>query len=206
MASQIVAQAETVEHAVEPLESDVESLSEAETHAVTEVHGEEHVTGVFPPFDPNTFASQLLWLAITFGALYLLMSKLALPRLGSILEDRKARIDADLAAAEASRQKTDAAIASYEAALAAARQNAHNLAEQTKASIKADLDGKRKAVETDLSQKMAAAEARIQATKAEALGHVGEIAAETAQILVATLFQPVGEQEARDAVAQVAKE
>jgi F-type H+-transporting ATPase subunit b len=175
------------------------------THATTEVAA-EHETGVFPPFDPSTFASQLLWLAITFAALYIVLSRIALPKIGHVLDTRKGRIDTDLAAADASRQKTDAAIAAYEAALAAARKNAQALAEETKNKINADLAAKRKAVEADLAQKVAAAEAQIQSAKIEALSHVGEIASETAQSLVSTLFKPAADNEIRDAVAQVSKE
>jgi F-type H+-transporting ATPase subunit b len=175
------------------------------THATTEVAG-AHETGVFPPFDPSTFASQLLWLAITFAALYLVLSRVALPKIGHVLDTRKGRIDADLAAADASRQKTDAAIAAYEAALAAARKNAQALAEETKNTINANLAVERKVVEADLTQKVVAAEVQIQLAKTEALSHVGDIASETAQALVSTLFRPASDQEIRDAVAQVSKE
>ena len=177
-----------------------------DTHATTEAHGGEHESGVFPPFDPATFASQLLWLAITFGALYLLMSKIALPRIGGILDDRKARIDADLAAADASRQKTDAAIAAYEAALAAAKAKAQGIANESREAIQADLAAKRSAVETDLAGKVSAAEARIAQTKAEALTHVDEIATETAQTVVSQLVGDVSADSVRAAVAKVSKE
>jgi F-type H+-transporting ATPase subunit b len=173
----------------------------ADTHATTEASG-EHESGVFPPFDPATFPSQLLWLAITFGALYLLMSKIALPRIGSILENRKGIIDADLAAADASRQKTDAAIAAYEAALAAARSKAQGIANESREAIQADLAAKRSAVEADLSAKVSAAEARISATKTEALTHVDEIATETAQTVVTQLVGDVSTDSIRAAVAK----
>ena len=174
----------------------------ADTHATTEAHGGEHESGVFPPFDPATFPSQLLWLAITFGALYLLMSKIALPRIGGILENRKSNIDADLAAADASRQKTDAAIAAYETALAEAKAKAQGIANQTREAIQADLAAKRSAVEADLTGKVTAAEARIASTKAEALTHVDEIATETAQTVVTQLVGDVSTDSVRAAVAK----
>lgn len=189
---------EGAEHAVDATHAD----PTADTHATTEAHGGEHDSGVFPPFDPATFPSQLLWLAITFGALYLLMSKIALPRIGGILENRKSIIDADLAAADASRQKTDAAIAAYEAALAAAKAKAQGIANESREAITADLAAKRSAVEADLTAKVTAAEARISATKAEALTHVDEIATETAQTVVSQLVGDVSADSVRAAVAK----
>lgn len=177
-----------------------------EVHAATEAHGEDAAHGVFPPFDPATFGSQLLWLALTFGALYLLMSRVALPRIGSILADRKARIDADLAEADTMRQQTDAAIAKYEADLAAARAKAQAIAEETRQGIRAEIDGKRKAVEADLSRTVAEAEARIQASKQAALTHVDEIATETAQALVGRLVGEVSPAAAKEAVLKVIQE
>jgi F-type H+-transporting ATPase subunit b len=204
MARFIIAQADaqSIPEAVEQLPHE-EGEPLTDTHATTAADGGEHAGDVFPPFDPSTFPSQLLWLVISFAALYLLMSRVALPKIGGILEDRKSRIDADLAAADASRQKTDAAIAAYESALAAARKNAHDLAEVTRSGIKADLATKRKAVEAELSAKLGQAEASIQGTKRQALTHVEQIAAEAAQSLVSRLVGPVSDQDARAAVAQV---
>lgn len=174
-----------------------------DTHATTEAHGDAGHSDVFPPFDPATFPSQLLWLAITFGALYLLMSKLALPRIGGILENRKTLIDTDLAAADADRQKTDAAVAAYEKALAEAKSKAQGIANQTREAIQADLSAKRSAAEADLSAKVSAAETRIAQTKAEALTHVDDIAAETAQAVVGQLVGDVSPDSVRAAVAKV---
>ncbi|HWA17914.1 MAG TPA: F0F1 ATP synthase subunit B [Devosia sp.] len=181
----------------------VEEHPAADTHATTEVEHEGPT--VFPPFDATTFASQLLWFAITFGALYLLMSRVALPQIGSILDKRRARIEGDLKEAERLKGETDKAIAAYEAALAEAKSNAHAIAEETRSSIKADIDGKRKAVEDDLAAKVAEAEARILKTKDAALGRVNEIAAETTAAVVTQLTGEANASDVQAAVAEAAK-
>ena len=98
----------------------------AGTTATTAHEGGGH-GGVFPPFDPSTFPSQLLWLAIVFIALYRLMSKRIIPQISGIIEARAAAIKADLEQAEASREASEAAGAAYAAALAAARAKAGSL-------------------------------------------------------------------------------
>ncbi|MDB5539067.1 MAG: synthase chain [Devosia sp.] len=195
---QVVAPGE--EHATEGAAA-TDAHGATETHAGTEAHSE-----VFPPFDPASFGSQLLWLAITFAALYVLMSRVALPRIGSILETRRTRIEGDLKEAERLRQETEKAAAAYEAALAEARKNAHGIAEETRAGIKADIDGRRADVEASLAKVVAEAEARIQTEKEAALKHVSNIAADTAQAVVAKIVGPVTAAEARAAVAAVTKE
>lgn len=177
-----------------------------DTHATTEAHGGNggH-SDVFPPFDPASFGSQLLWLALSFAALYILMSKIALPRIGEILEVRRDRIEGDLAEAERLRQKTDQAIEAYETDLADAKQKAHTIAEESREAIRKDLDTKRADVETDLAKKMATAESRIQSTKTEALGHVEEIASDTAHAMVTNLLGRTAQKATKDAVAKVVK-
>ena len=172
----------------------------------TEVH---HPPGEapagFPPFDSSTFASQILWLVICFGALYLVISRVAIPRIGGIIGARKDKIDGDLAEADRLRKETDKAIADYEAALAAARSKAHAIAQETRDANKAELDGKRATVEADLAHKVAVAEGAIQRAKTEALSKVDEIAADTAAALVSRLTGQVSADEARAAVSQVVK-
>src|SRR3974390_416110 len=82
----------------------------------------EQAGGVkFPPFQTETFAPQLIWLAITFVTLYVMLSRVVLPRIAGVIEGRQARIRRDLEQAERLKTETDQAIASYEAALADAR-------------------------------------------------------------------------------------
>jgi F-type H+-transporting ATPase subunit b len=163
-----------------------EAPAAGEAHAETEAHGGGH--GAFPPFDPATFGSQLFWLAITFGALYLLMSRVVLPRIGGILETRSNRVAGDLAEAGRLKQETDAAIAAYEQALAEARQSAHAIAQKARDAAKAEIDADRRRIEAELQGKLDAAEARIGEVKNRALAEVGAIANEAAEAMVETLL------------------
>jgi F-type H+-transporting ATPase subunit b len=200
--SSSAAPADAVQNGVVVQESAAAPAAAGGTHATTE-HAEAPLG--FPPFDSTTFASQVLWFAITFVVLYVVLGRVAIPQIGSIIERRRARVDGDLKEAERLKGETDKAIAAYEAALAEARQNAHVIAEETRASIKADLDGKRRAVEDDLGKKVAEAEARIQANKNEALGRVGEIAADTAAALVTQLTGEANPADVQKAVNDVVK-
>ena len=90
----------------------------ADTHAGTQVPGGE-AHGEFPPFDTTHYPSQLLWLAITFGLFYLFLKRVALPRIGGILEVRRDRIAHDLDTAARMKEEADEAVAAYEQELAA---------------------------------------------------------------------------------------
>lgn len=158
----------------------------AATAAGTEAHGGEHHT--FPPFDPVTFGPQLFWLIITFGLLYLLMSRVALPRIGSILEDRSSRVAQDLAEAGRLKTESEAAATAYEQALATARQNAHGIGRQSSEAAKAAINADRTRVETELQGRLEAAEARIADVKNSALADVDAIAADAAQAMVWSLL------------------
>jgi F-type H+-transporting ATPase subunit b len=141
----------------------------------------------FPPFDAHTFPSQLVWLAISFGALYYYMSKRFLPGVGAVIEARKARIAKDLDEATAMQQKADAAAAAHEKALADARAKAQSLAQAARDAAAADAQAKRKVLEDELAAKLAAAERQIAATRAEAMTNVAEIARDAAGAIVERL-------------------
>ncbi|MCY0094105.1 F0F1 ATP synthase subunit B [Hoeflea ulvae] len=159
------------------------------THSETgAIGGEDHASGAFPPFDSSSFASQLLWLAITFGLFYLLMARVIVPRIGGILEHRRDRIAQDLDEANRLKEEADAAIAAYEQELADARKKASAIAETAREKAKAAAEAERATTEAGLSAKMADAEKSIAAIKAKALADVDSIAEETASDVVKHLL------------------
>jgi F-type H+-transporting ATPase subunit b len=153
-----------------------------ETH--TEVEGGAH-KGVFPPLDTKTFPSQIFWLVIFFGALYLLMSRIVLPRIGSILENRRNRIEGDLARASALKEETEAALNSYQKALADARGNASDIAKTTREAVNADVSKQQASLNATLIAKATDAETKIAKSKATAMAAVSDIASDTASEIVA---------------------
>jgi F-type H+-transporting ATPase subunit b len=159
------------------------------THTETGVaHDAGHESAVFPPFDQTTYASQLLWLAITFGLFYVLMKKVIVPRVGGILEDRHGRIAQDLDEAARLKAEADAAIETYEKELSAARAKAGSIAAAAREAAKTKADADRAAIEAELAEKLAAAEARISSIKEQAFADVGTIAEETATAIVDQLI------------------
>lgn len=153
-----------------------------------------HAETGLPQLDLTRFPPQLFWLAVTFILLYLLMSKLALPRVGDILRTREEKIAGDLNRAEQLNRDADAALKGYEQALAEARAKATEIAAKTRATIQAEADARQAEAEARLAAQAAEAEASIRATRDQALGQVREIANDTATALVARLLgtQPDG--------------
>ncbi len=141
-----------------------------------------------PQLNPLDWGPQLLWLLITFGILYLLMVYVALPRIGSVIEARAARIANDLATADKLRRQTEEAIAAYEQALAEARQKAHALIEEGRAKLKEETAGERARLEDELAKKSAEAEARIDTAKRAAMKDVSTVAADVAAEIVRRLI------------------
>ncbi|MBJ6124270.1 F0F1 ATP synthase subunit B' [Microvirga splendida] len=157
------------------------------TNATTEAHGGAHEDVGFPPFATETFGGQLLWLAITFVVLYTLLSRLVLPRLSGIIENRRAMIASDLDDAAAMKSRAEEAGSAYEKSLAEAKGRAQALAQETRAKLSAESDAKRKALEADLNQRLAEAEATISSKKSEAMSHVDAIARDTASAIIERL-------------------
>jgi len=156
------------------------------TAAHTEAPSGGH-KGPFPPFEREHFASQLVWFAVFFVLLYVLMSRLALPRIGGILAQRRGRIDDDLRAAQAAREQSDAELAAYEKALAEARARAQTIANQTRDRLNAEAERRRKALEAELHTQLAEAEKTIASTKQAALANVRGIAVEATAAIIERL-------------------
>lgn len=133
-----------------------------------------------PQFDPSSFASQLFWLAVTFVALYFLMSRLVLPRISEVMEKRSERIANDLERAEALKTETETVIAAYEEALAKARRDASAVIAKATADIASVSATRQAEFGEELAMRMAAAEERIGKAKQEAQAHIRDIAVEVA--------------------------
>jgi len=137
-----------------------------------------------PHFDTTTFASQLFWLAICFVTLYVLMSKVALPRIADILEERQKRISDDLDMAERLKNETEAAIAVYEKALADARATAQAEIAKVMDANAAEAAKRQAELEDALNAKIAESEERIHTARKDALAQVNEIAIEVSAAIV----------------------
>ena len=142
----------------------------------------------FPPFEAQHFPSQLLWLVVTFVLLYVLMSRIALPRIGAIFAERSKRIADDLAAAQRFKEQSEAASAAYQKSLADARNRAQAIAAETREQQAAEAEATNKRLEEQLNEKLAAADRSIAATRSAAMGNVGSIAADTAAAIVERLI------------------
>src|SRR5437868_15372490 len=161
-----------------------ESHGDKATSAHTQANGREHA---FPPFQKGTFASQLVSLLIAFVALYLIVSRIALPRVGSLLDERQNAIEGDLAQAQKLKDESDSALRAYERELAAARARAQAIGSETREKLNATSEAERKTLEQQLSVKLAEAEKTIASTREAAMRNVRGIAAEAAGAIVQRL-------------------
>jgi F-type H+-transporting ATPase subunit b len=141
----------------------------------------------FPPFQTETFASQLVSLAIAFAALYLIVSRIALPRVGGVLDQRQKAIEGDVAEAQQMKEASDAALKAYEAELASARARAQAIGAETREKLNAASEAERKRLDERLSHKLAEAEKTIASTREAAMRNVRGIAADAAAAIVQRL-------------------
>jgi F-type H+-transporting ATPase subunit b len=141
----------------------------------------------FPPFQKDTFASQLVSLLIAFVALYLIVSRIALPRVGKTIDDRQGAIEGDLAQAQKLKDESDGALKAYESELAAARSRAQAISAETREKLNAASEAERKTLDERLSLKLAEAEKTIAATREKAMSNVRGIAADAAAAIVQRL-------------------
>jgi F-type H+-transporting ATPase subunit b len=140
-----------------------------------------------PQLDISTFLPQLVWLAITFVALYLIMQWVGLPRIGAAIDARRNRIDGDLARAGQVKAQAEDVLAAYQKGLAEARHAAQATIKATTDQFAAEAAERQRELSQKLAQQVAAAEARIAQMKDEALGEVRGIAVDVGRAVVEKL-------------------
>ena len=140
-----------------------------------------------PQLDYHTFVPQLVWLAISFVVLYILMSQLGLPKVRAAIEGRRHHIDSDLGRAAALKEEAEAALAAYQKTLADARAAAQDTLRQMGEKLAAEAAARQHQLAETLAEQIAAAEARIATGKDQALADIRGIAADVGSAVVAKL-------------------
>jgi len=158
----------------------------AATTATTGVPGGHEPAG-FPPFKTETYPSQMFWLVITFGFLFVVLWRVAGPRINAAITSRRGAINGAIAEAGKARADAEAAQARYEAAMAAARTKANALAEETRQKLNAEIAKAKTEADARAHDAMAAADARIASTRETAKAAVGTAARDAAIAIVERL-------------------
>lgn len=156
----------------------------------TETQGAEavqHAEGM-PQLDFATFPNQIFWLVVTLVVIYLVLSRLALPRIAGVLADRQRAIQNDIAAAEEMKLKADAAEEAHKKALAEARAESNRIIAEAKAEIQKDLDAALARADAEIAARSAESEKRITEIRASAADSVEEVARDTALAVVEAIM------------------
>lgn len=154
----------------------------------TESHGAEtESAGGMPQLDISTFDNQIFWLLITLVVIYFVLSRIALPRIGSVLAERAGTITNDIAAAEDLKQQAVDAEAAYEKALIDARAEAGRIVGETKAAIQVDLDKAIAKADAEIAARAAEGEKAIAVIRDSAVENVGIVAKDIAKDIVAAV-------------------
>lgn len=161
-----------------------------------------------PQFQQTAFfLPQVVWLAITFLTLYILMAKVALPKIGAVLDERQRKIDDNLDKAAQLKAEAEAAVAAYEKALAESRAHAHAVIKETSDRLAKQAEERTRDLNAKLADQIKAGESRIAAAKEQALASVRDVAVEIAGAAVARLIGNSADQtKVEAAVATALKE
>lgn len=163
-----------------------------ETHGSDTSHGAEAAghaaeSAGMPQLDFSTFGNQIFWLLVTLVVIYFILSRIALPRIATILAERQGTITNDIAAAEELKAKAVDAEAAYNQALADARAEAQAIVAANKAEMQAELDEALKHADAEIAAKAAESEKAIAEIRAGAVASIKDVAQDTASELVSAL-------------------
>ncbi|TPE52207.1 F0F1 ATP synthase subunit B' [Amaricoccus solimangrovi] len=156
----------------------------------------EHAEGGMPQLDVTTYPNMIFWLIVALVALYFILTRFALPRIAAVLAERNDAIANDLEEAALYKRRAEEAEASYNAALATAREEAQKIAADTKAQINAELSTLMAKADAEIAAKTAESETRIRDIRDSATRSVEEVALETAQAIVEAFVPKAADSEA----------
>ena len=182
---------DTAQIVIAQAETGHEAPAEAELHATTETTGQanlEHAETGMPQLDFGIFPNLIFWLVVALFALYFVLSRVAIPRIGTVLAERNDAIANDIEMAAVLKRRAEEAEAAYNAALARARDEAHRIAAETRAGIDKELASLMAKADAEIAGKTAESEKRIGEIRDSAAKSVEEVARDTAAALVEALL------------------
>ncbi|NNE56926.1 MAG: F0F1 ATP synthase subunit B' [Hellea sp.] len=157
----------------------------AETKIVEDATKAAEASGGLPQLDFSTWSSQIFWLVISFGLLYLVLWRIILPRIGAGISERGDRIADDLDVASQMQKEAEEASIAYERVLANAKAKAHNIAETTRKSVDADIAAEVETAEASFAKKQVVADERIRDIRREALSNIDNVAKDAISAILA---------------------
>ncbi len=145
-------------------------------------------SGGMPQLNPEFWFSQIFWLIITFGLMFLILSKLVLPKISENLETRKAQISENIGAAEKQREESDAKLKEYDQLILNSKNEAKDYFNKAREKILKDVDKKRESLEKEINEEINKVEKEILDLKNKSPEKIRKIAAETSSDLIKQLI------------------
>jgi len=145
-------------------------------------------SGGMPQLNPEFWISQIFWLTLTFGILYIVLSKLILPKISANLELRKSQIQENIEAAEKQREDSELKLKEFEEIILKSKSQAKNIFKETREKALKDIDFKRETLEKQIDEEIKKAEKEINELKKTAPEKISKIAIETSSEILKNLI------------------
>ena len=145
-------------------------------------------SGGMPQLNPEFWISQIFWLTLTFGILYILLSKIILPKISANLELRKSQIQENIEAAEKQRESSESKIKEYDEIILKSKLEAKNIFKEAREKVLKDINQKKEVLDKQINEEIKKAEQEIAKLKKESPDKINKIAIETSSVLVKKLI------------------
>tara|TARA_B100000925_G_scaffold244151_1_gene193922 strand:+ start:245 stop:832 length:588 start_codon:yes stop_codon:yes gene_type:complete len=165
---------------------------------ITQVQSAE--SGGMPQLNPEFWISQIVWLVITFGALYVILSKVILPKISNNLESRRSQILENIEIAEKQREESEEKLKEFDKIILNSKLEAKNLFNEARQKVLNEIDKKRSEMEKNLEEEISSAEKEIQSLNNNSTENIKKIATETSLSLIQQL---IGEEINKESISSV---
>ena len=145
-------------------------------------------SGGMPQLNPEFWISQIIWLILTFGALYIVLSKVILPKISDNLESRRSQILENIEIAEKQREESEEKVKEFEKIILNSKLEAKNLFNEARQKVLEDVDKKRSELEKSIEAEIVSAEKEIQSLNSNSLENIKKIATDTSSDLISQLI------------------